>query len=106
MVDNNYMDARKSGFNHQTWENLRDKALAKTYRDQGEVYRAVKEMLALGVSDPYCRFISPSDFASMKKYDVTGVGLNLGTAEEYLKKTVSNEPLGLGRGGVCYLKGQ
>jgi hypothetical protein len=25
----------------------------------------------------------------MKKYDVTGVGLNLGTAEEYTKKTVS-----------------
>jgi hypothetical protein len=24
----------------------------------------------------------------MKKYNVTGVGLNLGTAEEYTKKTV------------------
>jgi hypothetical protein len=46
-------------------------------------------MLAQGVSDPYCRFIPPAEFASMKKYDVTGVGLNLGTAEEYTKKTVS-----------------
>jgi len=45
-------------------------------------------MLAQGVSDPYCRFIEPGDFANMKKYDVTGVGLNLGTAEEYIKKTV------------------
>jgi hypothetical protein len=45
-------------------------------------------MLAQGVSDPYCRFIEPGDFAAMKKYDVTGVGLNLGTAEEYVKKTV------------------
>jgi hypothetical protein len=45
-------------------------------------------MLAQGVSDPYCRFILPAEFASMKKYDVTGVGLNLGTAEEYTKKTV------------------
>lgn len=46
-------------------------------------------MLAQGVADPYCRFIPPAEFASMKKYDVTGVGLNLGTAEEYTKKTVS-----------------
>jgi hypothetical protein len=50
--------------------------------------RVVREMLAQGVSDPYCRFIPPAEFASMKKYDVTGVGLNLGTAEEYTKKTV------------------
>lgn len=50
--------------------------------------RAVKDMLAQGVSDPYCRFIPPAEFQSMKKYDVTGVGLNLGTAEEYIKKTV------------------
>lgn len=50
--------------------------------------RAVRDMLAQGVSDPYCRFIPPGEFQSMKKYDVTGVGLNLGTAEEYIKKTV------------------
>lgn len=52
-------------------------------------HRAVRDMLARGVSDPYCRFITPEEFATMKKYDVTGVGLNLGTAEEYIKKTVS-----------------
>jgi hypothetical protein len=45
-------------------------------------------MLARGISDPYSRFISPTEFAGMKKYDVTGVGLNLGTAEEYTRKTV------------------
>jgi hypothetical protein len=44
-------------------------------------------MMALGVSDPYCRFITPAELASMKKYDVTGVGLNLGTAGEYASKT-------------------
>lgn len=50
--------------------------------------RAVRDMLARGVADPYCRFIAPGDFAAMKKYDVTGVGLNLGTGEEFVKKTV------------------
>ena len=45
------------------------------------------QMLTWGVSDPYCRFIPPSELAAMKKYDVTGVGLNLGTAEEFVRKT-------------------
>lgn len=45
-------------------------------------------MVARGLPDPYCRWVPPGEFAAMKKYDVTGVGLNLGTAEEYVKKTV------------------
>ena len=61
-------------------------------------------MLARGLSDPYCRYITPSELAAMKKYDVTGVGLNLGTAEEYVRKTVSYgcrvEGGGHGCGGV------
>jgi hypothetical protein len=54
-------------------------------------------MLARGVADPYCRFITPGEFASMRKYDVTGVGLNLGTGEEYVRKTVRGGG-GAGRG--------
>ena len=41
------------------------------------------------LDDPYSRFIPPAEFASMLKYDVSGVGLNLGTAEEFVNKTVS-----------------
>lgn len=47
----------------------------------------VRNMMAKGISDPYSRFITPSDFSSMRKYDVSGVGLNLGTAEEFVLKT-------------------
>ena len=45
-------------------------------------------MVARGLPDPYCRWVPPREFEAMKKYDVTGVGLNLGTGEEYVKKTV------------------
>ena len=45
-------------------------------------------MMARGVSDPYCRFITPSELNGMRKYDVTGIGLNLGTPQEYTRKTV------------------
>ncbi len=37
--------------------------------------------------DPYSRLISRSAFAGMLKYDVSGVGLNLVTGEEYLERT-------------------
>ena len=48
---------------------------------------AIRELLG-ALHDPYSRFITPTDFTSMLKYDVSGVGLNLGTAEEFANKTV------------------
>lgn len=44
--------------------------------------------------DPYSRFVSPRDFQSMLKYDVSGVGLNLGTAEDLEAKTVRGQGAG------------
>ncbi len=44
-------------------------------------------MLAYGLNDPYTRFITPDEFGAMRKYDVTGVGLNLATAEEFTRKS-------------------
>jgi hypothetical protein len=59
-------------------------------------FRAIKEMMANGLSDPYCRFITPKELSLMKKYDITGIGLNLGTGEEYERKT--GRPLAVGPG--------
>jgi hypothetical protein len=39
VVDSNYMDARSSGFDHDTWRRLRDEALSRKYRDTPAVYR-------------------------------------------------------------------
>ena len=44
-------------------------------------------MLAFGLSDPYTRFVTPEEFKEMRRYDVTGVGLNLGTSADFLTKT-------------------
>ncbi|KAG2438588.1 hypothetical protein HXX76_005138 [Chlamydomonas incerta] len=92
VVDANYLDARSTGFNRDRWAELRDEALAGSYRDTAAGYRAVRDMLARGLSDPYCRFIGPAELDAMKKYDVSGVGLNLGTAAEYVVKTGNELP--------------
>ena len=49
-------------------------------------------MLAYGLKDPYSRFITPTEFQAMRKYDVTGVGLNLATAEEFSRKSGMSLP--------------
>ena len=59
VVDQNYMDARGAGFDRQQWAALRDKALSGSLRDQPSAHRAVKVMLAKGMSDPYTRFLAP-----------------------------------------------
>lgn len=37
--------------------------------------------------DPYTRYLTPVEFSAMAKYDVSGVGLNLGTAVDFESKT-------------------
>ncbi len=74
LVDQFYLDVRNTGFDHARWEQLRDSALAQRYGDKGQLYSAVRDMLARGVADPYSRLITPGEFASMKKYDITGGG--------------------------------
>jgi hypothetical protein len=39
VVDTSYMDARRSGFDHEKWAKQRDAALSRTYRDQASVHR-------------------------------------------------------------------
>jgi len=46
-------------------------------------------MLAKGLKDPYAKLISPEEFKAMGKYDMTGVGLNVGSSEEFYNKVVS-----------------
>jgi len=86
VVDQNFLDARDAGFDRDRWQQLRDDALARPLRNQAAAHSAIRDMLARGLSDPYTRFISPQDFEGMKKYDVTGVGLNLGSREEFVRK--------------------
>jgi len=51
------------------------------------VHRAIRTMLADGVTDRFTRFVPKDQFASMTSYDITGVGLNISTAAELEDKT-------------------
>ena len=61
-------------------------------KDVAAARRAARRLLAFSLSDPYSRFLSPEEFAAMARYDITGVGLNLGSAEEYERKVGESPP--------------
>jgi C-terminal processing protease CtpA/Prc len=86
VVDRNFSDARGVGFDPARWQKLRDAALSSNPRDSGAAHSAVRRMISQ-LKDPYSRFISPEEFSAMVKYDVSGVGLNLGTLNELKTKT-------------------
>lgn len=86
VVDRNFSDARGVGFDPARWQKLRDAALSSNPSDPGAAHAAVRRMVSQ-LRDPYSRFISPEEFSEMVKYDVSGVGLNLGTLQELKTKT-------------------
>lgn len=59
-----------------------------------QAHLQIKQYLGKGPSDPYTRFIAPDDFKALTKYDVSGVGLNLGSAEEFVAKVGKPLPRG------------
>ena len=86
LVARNFADARGTGFDPGSWTQARDGALKKPLPDAAAAHSAVRSMIS-SLGDPYSRFVSPDEFSSMAKYDVSGIGLNLGTRTELRTKT-------------------
>lgn len=54
--------------------------------------RAIRKLLVEGVGDPYTRFVTPQQFEAMSVFDVTGIGLNLGSTDDYSRKVGFDRP--------------
>ena len=54
--------------------------------------RTIRELLS-DLDDPYTRFITPQQFAAMMVFDPTGIGLNLGSTDEYQRKVGFDSPV-------------
>ncbi|CAG9462800.1 unnamed protein product [Pedinophyceae sp. YPF-701] len=103
VIDEHFTDVRGAGFSRERWAQLRDEALSQDLIDEQAAYRAARSMMARGTKDPYTRFLAPEEFKDMRKYDISGIGLNLSTAEELASKTGTPAPEGSGPGGVFVL---
>lgn len=86
VVLRNFDDSRRSGYDENEWKDIRDAIVRREISDPSVAHSAIREMV-LKLKDPYSRFLSPSEFSSMSKYDISGVGLNLGTKQDLEEKT-------------------
>ena len=86
VVLQNFDDSRRQTFSAEEWRRVRDAVMARNIQDPTVAHSAIREMVLL-LKDPYSRFLSPSEFSAMSKYDISGVGLNLGTKSDLQEKT-------------------
>ena len=86
VVVRNFDDSRRRGYDEGEWKKIRDSIVARNIADSSSAHSAIREML-LKLRDPYTRFLSPDEFSAMSKYDISGVGLNLGTKQDLEEKT-------------------
>ncbi|GBG63669.1 hypothetical protein CBR_g38981 [Chara braunii] len=75
LVDESFLDARHKGWDADKWEH--QDVLKRPIRSKTAAYNTIKNMLG-SLNDPYTRFLSPDQFAQLSKYDITGIGLNIG----------------------------
>ncbi|EEH52292.1 uncharacterized protein MICPUCDRAFT_22360, partial [Micromonas pusilla CCMP1545] len=67
-VDENFLPARNAnGFDRDAWAALKERSDASPPKTKGEA----------ALDDPYSRFVDPTDFAPLLKYDISGVGVNV-----------------------------
>lgn len=77
VVKDTFLDARGAGFTVDKWEATKAQALKRGVRSIPEAHSVISSMIA-SLKDPYSRFLTPDQFARLAKYDITGVGLNIG----------------------------
>jgi C-terminal peptidase prc len=112
VVDKHFLDARGGGYSSKRWLELRREALAQLdksqsfkltslpfgasdYAKNGQARKIAKQMLKKGIPkvDPYTRFLYPKEFDRLAKYDISGIGINLGTRDEYVTRVDKNLPM-------------
>jgi carboxyl-terminal processing protease len=87
IIDRQYVDGT---FNQQDWKAIRTEYLNRSYTNQEEAYKAIREMLKK-LEDPYTRFMDPEEFKNMQidtSGQLTGVGIQLAQDEKTKKLMV------------------
>lgn len=87
IIDRQYVDAT---FNQVDWQSIRNEYLNRSYTNQEEGYKAIREMLEK-LEDPYTRFMNPEEFQNMQidtSGELTGVGIQIAVDEETKKLMV------------------
>jgi carboxyl-terminal processing protease len=81
-------------FNQVDWQAVRKEYLNKSYTDDKEAYKSIREMLKK-LEDPYTRFMDPEEFKNMQvdtSGELTGIGITI-SQDEKTKQLVVIAPI-------------
>ncbi|PMB51586.1 peptidase S41 [Fischerella thermalis CCMEE 5201] len=87
IINKQYVDGT---FNQVDWKAVRSEYLNKSYTNNEEAYKSIREMLKK-LDDPYTRFMDPEEFKNMQvdtSGELTGIGIQIGLDEKTKKLTV------------------
>ncbi|BAZ65888.1 MAG: S41 family peptidase [Pelatocladus maniniholoensis HA4357-MV3] len=87
IINKQYVDGT---FNKVDWKAVRSEYLNKSYKNNEEAYKSIREMLKK-LDDPYTRFMDPEEFKNMQvdtSGELTGIGIQIGLDEKTKKLTV------------------
>lgn len=91
IVQRQYVDET---FNQVDWLAVRKEYLNKSYSNQEEAYKSIREMLKK-LEDPYTRFMTPQEFKNMQvdtSGELTGIGITI-SQDEKTKQLVVIAPI-------------
>ncbi|NET70755.1 MAG: PDZ domain-containing protein, partial [Sphaerospermopsis sp. SIO1G2] len=91
IVYRHYVDGT---FNQVDWQAVRKEYLSKSYSNQEEAYKSIREMLKR-LEDPYTRFMDPEEFKNMQvdtSGELTGVGITI-SQDEKTKQLIVIAPI-------------
>ncbi len=81
IINYRYVDGT---FNQVDWQAVRKEYLSKSYTDEKEAYKSIREMLKK-LEDPYTRFMNPEEFKSLQvdtSGELTGIGITISQDEK------------------------
>ena len=81
IINYRYVDGT---FNQLDWQAVRKEYLNKSYTDEKEAYKSIREMLKK-LEDPYTRFMNPEEFKSLQvdtSGELTGIGITISQDEK------------------------
>ncbi|KAL7211500.1 hypothetical protein ACSBR2_014380 [Camellia fascicularis] len=76
IVNDSFIDTGRHRWSPDTWLRKKEDILATSIQTRSKAHDIIRRMLA-SLGDPYTRFLSPSEFSKMARYDMTGIGINL-----------------------------
>jgi len=81
IINYRYVDGT---FNQLDWQAVRQEYLNKSYTDEKEAYKSIREMLKK-LEDPYTRFMNPEEFKNLQvdtSGELTGIGITISQDEK------------------------